>query len=126
MDTEVVTTRALEIWLGADNIIRSTPRLNINMTLQDALEGEEVISGLSKGGKLPRLCDYTNIRSQDVECRDFYAGPKIADACSACAIIIGSPISRIIGNFYMGLNKPKTPTRLFTIEAKAIAWLTGF
>ncbi len=38
----------------------------------------------------------------------------------------GAPLSRAIGNIFMGLNKPDFPLRLFTSDAEALAWLTGF
>jgi hypothetical protein len=42
---------------------------------------------------------------------------------SAFAIIIQSPLSRVIGNFFMGLNKPRVPARLFKSEKEAVKWL---
>ncbi len=41
-------------------------------------------------------------------------------------LLIGSPVSRVIGNFFMGLNKPIYPTKLFTDPQKAIRWLQTF
>jgi hypothetical protein len=35
-------------------------------------------------------------------------------------------VARAIGNFFMGLNKPLIPTRLFTSEAEALGWLREF
>jgi hypothetical protein len=32
----------------------------------------------------------------------------------------------VLGNFYLGLNKPLVPTRLFTSEEEAQAWLRSF
>jgi hypothetical protein len=42
------------------------------------------------------------------------------------ALLVGSPMSRAIGNFFIGLNKPLIPTRLFVSEPEALAWLRGF
>ncbi len=41
-------------------------------------------------------------------------------------MLIKSPVSKIVGNFYIQFSKPTIPTRLFTEEKKAIAWLTQF
>jgi hypothetical protein len=38
-------------------------------------------------------------------------------------LIIGGPLSRIIGNFFLSVNKPLYPARLFDNEASALAWL---
>jgi hypothetical protein len=45
---------------------------------------------------------------------------------SATALIISSPLSRAIGNFFLGLNRTSMPTRLFTSEADALAWLSEY
>ena len=39
------------------------------------------------------------------------------------ALVVTSPIARMIGNFMMGLNKPVIPTRMFTDQGQAVAWL---
>lgn len=42
------------------------------------------------------------------------------------AVIVKSPLSRVIGNFLMGLNKPEIPARLFDNEQEAIHWLKNY
>ncbi len=42
---------------------------------------------------------------------------------SRVAMIAGNPVARVIGNFFVGLNRPDIPTRLFADEATAIPWL---
>jgi hypothetical protein len=39
------------------------------------------------------------------------------------AFMTNSPLHRILGNFFMGLNKPPVPTQLFSDEVKAVEWL---
>jgi hypothetical protein len=41
----------------------------------------------------------------------------------ALAVVVGSSMSRLLGSFFIGLARPSYPTRLFTDEAKAMAWL---
>ena len=53
----------------------------------------------------------------------FCAGTKLF---LAQAIIVDSPVSRLIGSFFLGLNKPPFPTKLFTSEADAVEWLKGY
>ncbi len=47
-------------------------------------------------------------------------------AITAIAMLINSPGSRIIGNFFLGINKPSVPTKLFNEKNKAIEWLKQF
>ncbi len=35
-------------------------------------------------------------------------------------LLIGSPVSRVIGNFFMGLNKPIYPTKCLQIHRKRL------
>ena len=44
----------------------------------------------------------------------------------AFGILIGSTTSRVLGNFYLGINKPTVPTKLFDNEEEAIKWLKQF
>ncbi len=57
------------------------------------------------------------------EARNYYASERTASIQRATALLIESPLSAMIANFFMGLNKPLSPTRMFTSEDKAIAWL---
>lgn len=39
------------------------------------------------------------------------------------ALLVGSSFGRMIGNLYMAVSPPRFPTRLFTDEDEATAWL---
>ncbi len=58
--------------------------------------------------------------------RDYFANEKSASVQRATALLVGTPVSRTIGNFFMGLNRPVSPTRLLTDPQKAIEWLHTF
>lgn len=45
------------------------------------------------------------------------------EIASRVAMIAANPVARVIGNFFVGLNRPEIPTRLFGDEPSAIAWL---
>ena len=64
--------------------------------------------------------------STDLEGRHLYSQAKLADAISAAAFIVGSPISRVIGSLFLGLSKPPFPVMLFSSEEKVLEWLKGF
>ena len=126
MSGEAVTTNTLSMWRSDDGMIHIKVLAHAKMSLADAKEGNRLAWDLSDGKRRPRFCDYTEIHSQDAECRAYYASQETSKTCLACAILIGSPVSRVIGNFYLGLNRPSTPTRLFTSKPQAIEWLRGF
>ena len=45
---------------------------------------------------------------------------------TAVALVVDTPVSRVLGNFYLGLSKPHIPSRLFNDEAEALDWLKRF
>ena len=118
-----VEVRTQFIWRDGDGIIRVKIKPHIDLNLADAQEALRAIDGLCEGRKRPVLVDITEIKSMDREARVFFAGPETAQVESAAALVVRSPLTRAIGNFFMGLNKPLFPTRLFTSEAEALSWL---
>ena len=97
---------------------------NAELTMDDARICTEVMRKLTGGVPRPMLGDFTKMKSQTKECRDYFAkDPNHLQTYSAIAIMVNSPISRMLANFFLGLNKPARPTRLFDDRAKAIEWL---
>ena len=86
---------------------------------------ERLRDGMNKA-KTRVLIDMTSVTEISKEARDYFANERTASIQRATALLIGSPVSRVIGNFFMGLNKPVSPTRLFTDPNKAIQWLHTF
>jgi hypothetical protein len=39
------------------------------------------------------------------------------------AVLVGDPLSRMLGNFFLRVSRPAYPTRIFTDEAAARRWL---
>ena len=55
--------------------------------------------------------------------RELLAGNEIAQNTAAYAFLISNFAQRILGNYYLKVNRPQTPTKLFTERKKAISWL---
>ena len=76
-----------------------------------------------EGKAAPSLIDMRQIKSTTREAREYSTGAKYTPAV---ALLIASPISRILGNFFINYSQPPYPTRLFTSEDEALDWLKGF
>ena len=44
---------------------------------------------------------------------------------SRIALLGSSPVDRVIANFFLGISKVPCPTKFFTAEREALAWLRG-
>ena len=93
---------------------------------RESVDAQETVRDGMRKRKTRVLIDMTTVSEISKEARDYFANERTASIQRATALLIGSPVSRVIGNFFMGLNKPVSPTRLFTDPQKAIRWLHTF
>ncbi len=126
MANETIETRAAEIWLGDDGIVRNTFLSQVEVTEDDAREIRDANTKVTMGKKVPLLVDARKVKSVTRRARTFGARDENIEHRSAVAVLVGSPLSRTIGNIFMKINNPPYPTHLFTSEAEAIQWLKGF
>ena len=66
------------------------------------------------------------IKSISRDARMYYANERTASIQRATALLVDSPLTRVIANFFMGLNRPLSPSRMFTDQTQAIRWLQTF
>ena len=78
-----------------------------------------------QGETYPSLFDITKIKQSTKEARDYLANEG-NDFVSASAILISSPMLRMSANFFIQVNKPKNPTRMFTSKPSALEWLAQY
>ena len=130
MENEVIANEHSIIRLGEDgilrNILRSADTESRANTVKETKEVFSAIAWVSKGKKHPFLSDIRKVKSTDRESRVFFAGEEVAKSISAMGLLVGSAVTKIIGNIFLGFNKPKYPVRVFTSESEAIEWLKGF
>jgi hypothetical protein len=63
-----------------------------------------------------------NLLSQDAETRRIYTEGLGGDILYGVALVTGNALGRAIASFFMGLSKPKVPTKIFDSVESAIAW----
>ena len=118
-------THTAQIWYDEqENLLTIRITKDANITLNDVKNHFEVVKRLVGENKPLVLSDIRSSFTISKEARKFaafqYAGRK------ATAIVSNKFISKIFANLYIYINRPSTPTRLFTTEEKALTWLKGF
>ena len=113
-------------WMGDDGIARTKVKPGSEVTVETARENSDAVNALFTEKKFPLLIDARGIKSITREARNQFTTRGRETNTKAFAILIGSPLSRVIGNFFMGINKPALPTRLFENETDAERWLKQF
>lgn len=121
MSSNTIQLKFVDITLH-DDIFHVQPHKNAIATIKQMHQVHKSFHQLSNGTKHPALIDMTNVQTIDYAARKYIA-EETGDVINAVALITKSPISRVIGNFFIGINKPTYPARLFTNQQEAIHWL---
>ena len=119
----VIETNAFFTWLADDDILVTVVKPGAEISLKDAQENSAAVCKLANKNVYPLLVDQNQIKSIPKEARSYFGAADRNRNANFIAILIDSPVSRMIGNFFIGLDKPTAPTKLFTSENEAIEWL---
>jgi len=124
IDSGVITHPKFRMWLRPDGIVEIRWVPKTTALLEDATAALEALAQLAGGRRSRLLVDMRDTGSQDRPTRAEWA--RRGDLLSAVALIVGTPLSRLVGNLFINMSRPSTPTRLFDDEASAVVWLKAF
>lgn len=124
--TGAVKTSTTEYWkVDGEDILYG------NILAGSILDVEQVKENADKRMELldinrpiPSILDITKIDKITKEGRKLSS--TSTDGISAIALIVGSGLSKIIGNYAIMLNKPKIPLKLFTSLTDARLWARDY
>lgn len=104
-------------------IIKATPVENTEFELSDVIVMKKGTTELSGGGKFVVLLDATHNFLVSSEARIKLSSKEYTKDRIATAFVTTSLANKIIGNFFIKINKPASPTKLFSEEQPALMWL---
>jgi hypothetical protein len=125
MKNKVINTKSASIWLDQNGIINVSIFPGAEVNIHHAKEYTEIAKQFGDN-KYPILVDISKIKSTTREAREHFKGGTGSKNIKSVALIVGSPVSRVIGNFLIGINKPEYPIKLFSKIDEAIDWLEQF
>ncbi|MBL0049391.1 MAG: hypothetical protein IPP32_14995 [Bacteroidetes bacterium] len=112
-----------KIELRSDGIVVLSTISDFMFSLKETVEGIDAIGKLS-GGNLVAVMKIAGLGSSvDTDSRHYIASGRGSRYSIAEAIVIQSIAQKIIGNFYLKVEKPIKPTKLFTDRSSAELWL---
>lgn len=109
--------------LRADGVIVQRVISAKTQSLADARENTAAFASLAAGRKHALMVDLRSNFATERGVREHYASAEAVEYCSAIALLIRSAAGRVIGNFFLALQTPSVPTRMFAEEADAVAWV---
>ena len=126
MTAQSILPRTAEIWLREEGVVQVESFPDAYDTLEDARANVAAVYKIGLDRRRPLLVDIRLMKGFNQEARAYYASEEVVQMISALALWVESPVSRVLANFFLGLNRVRVPTKLFTSEEEAVAWLKNF
>lgn len=125
MSCDSIETRTAIVRRADDRLLRFDMRAGATVELADARELAAATRALMGATPSLVLVDLRQLRAVTREARIHLANPDAGTAAAAVALLVKSPVSRMIGNFFLGVSRASYPTRVFDSEQDALDWLAG-
>lgn len=106
--------------LDTDGILRLKWPRGAVITTHDAERAMLRVNELCGEARHPMLVDMATTAEVSRGARAVFGSPCQA---SRIALLGSSPVDRVLANFILGINTLPCPTRFFTSEQDALAWL---
>jgi len=126
---EMIHTQLAKVWRDQAGIVwAQMPPDLVAAGVDDANELFAALAQISEGKKIALLADLRlhNSSISDRETRNSFSAESTAHIFSAVSVLIGSPVNAAIGNFFLRVNRPPYPLRIFWDEEPAVSWLKDF
>jgi hypothetical protein len=114
------------MFLREDGIVQIDVFPEEEITIEDVKQGVEYLKEIGGGKKFPLLFIAQEYSMPSDATREFLADRNSIPFSIAEAFVICSLPQKIVGNFYLRVNKPARPTQIFTKETDALIWLNSF
>jgi hypothetical protein len=113
------------VGLRSDGILIYEPRAGVDVSIDYACRVLELGLQIAGGRTRPILVLMQEVRRIDRDARAFFASDAYLRLAYRTALVVSSPVSRVIGSFFVGLNRLKYPCKVFDEQERAVAWLGG-
>ena len=116
-------TTSCSFELDPRGFVHAVMKPGCKMGLSDAVENVATMFEIGGRQRSRVLVDMRRVHSQSREARMYFGGAEAEAATLAVAILVGSPVSRVIANFFLRVSRQRLPTALFNDQSAAVAWL---
>ena len=80
------------------------------------------IDQVSAGTAHPLLIDVDGYGNADSGARQIWAAPNMRERVTSMAIVVRSPVVRVIATFFIRVTRPTIPCAVFTTLDEALRW----
>lgn len=108
------------IGFEADDVMFLAWKPGVRIEAANALAAVEAVNELAAGSRYPLLVTMADTAHLSRAARDVFVEPC---AASRIALLGNNPVDRMLANYQLAVQEPPCPTRFFTSETDAVAWL---
>lgn len=109
-----------------DDLLIGTFKKGLKINLEIAKEIVRSWQDFTEHKPVRQLVYNQGVVSMDKKARDYLSSDEAVGKVIAGAIVLDSPFSTFLGNFYLSVSRPKMPARIFSNTEKALKWLDKF
>lgn len=120
VNADVSGNTVFDLVLDPEGLLRLTWARGASITEADAEAAMERVNILCGESRNPMLVDMATTADVSRAARAVFGRPCQA---SRIALLGSSPVDRVIANFFLGVSNMPCPTKFFTAEREALAWL---
>jgi hypothetical protein len=124
MQNKIHENEFAKVWID-DGVMNCTFKTD-TLTLEIAKECIQLRIEAAQGESYLTLIDAKNLKAVDKAARDYLGSDEGTKLIKASALLTESTVGKFMVNFFLQVNKPKIPTRLFNDKEDAIKWLHQF
>ncbi len=114
----------VSFWKEADDIIAFNYSHDLNMNIEVA---KDIVSSrleYSDAKPMYSVIDLSNLKSVTKEAREYMSQPENGlKGILAGAFISNKPLTTVVINFFLVINKPAVPAKFFTNKEDALNWI---
>ena len=119
----IIRTNVFDVWKLKDNLLFLRPKDNYVIDEDDMKALNEAIGSTFGKTKFFNIVEFGAYNNVTQEARRYAATEESNQYTLADAYIIKSLALKIMGNFYLKVDRPPVPTRLFKDFESALEWL---
>lgn len=113
-------------FLIEDNVLIVNYKEGLHITYEIAEQIVRERLTFTKGKKMPVIINSHGVISINKPAREYLASENGTAGLSATAIIVDSDYTRLLGNFFLFVNKAKIPVRIFSDIPRSVKWLQKY
>lgn len=108
------------IGFETDDVMFLAWKPGVRIEAANALAAVEAVNELAAGSRYPLLVTMADTAHLSRAARDVFVEPC---AASRIALLGNNPVDRMLADYQLAVQEPPCPTRFFTSETDAVAWL---